>query len=273
MRQENGPDASYTGVQFDDAPDGVAPEAFEEDADGSSNNLEARLWDARIEWPLGQNRYFIPVDALSRLITLDSIKDELLRCNIVVPDGQLQDLPPRILKDACRLFAILVCLGMGQCIYNFLQEGLTDDDLPLIRAEVKGKARATGSFKLRSHRQSGVPIKCMASWTRANTTAFDRDQWWMLAPTFFKKNKVRHWALEDNCVLPFIEDYEQTQATESGFSWVWPVRVHPAHHDLHRSHLHVRLSPLFHHCLAEFLVEAEPLFGAEKTPFGREEGF
>jgi hypothetical protein len=229
-------DRSAIGGQFDDGQAGEPPDLEEI----QSQTLENQLWDAQIEWPKGQNRYFIPADEQLRLIKTESIITELRRCMISLTREQLLKSADQIFDGAPRLFAILVYMSKSDCILSFLDEGLSDDDLPFIRAELKGNGLGTGSFKLRSRRHPTRRIKCMDSWGRNAITSFDRDQWWMLAPIFkYKdgkrsKEKVRHWDLEDNCVLPLVDDQE-LKATDGGFSSVWGVLVHPAHQQLYKS--------------------------------------
>ncbi|KUJ21647.1 kinase-like protein, partial [Mollisia scopiformis] len=206
-----------------------------------SQKLEEQLVDQLIEWPRGGNSYFIPIDQQKRLVTPMSIMEELRR----VEDREnqhskeeLDDTTAKISNTARKMFSILVCLGKGKCIYNFLKEGLTDDHLPFSRFVAQATSNGTGvRTKLCSHRSPGKPIKSMANWSWNETTGFARDQWWMLAPVFKESlndpRKVRHYNLDDNCVMPFIEDHERTDTIASGFSTVWAVRVHPAHQSLH----------------------------------------
>jgi hypothetical protein len=128
-------------------------------------------------------------------------------------------------------------MGKSRCIINFLDEGLGDVDLPFKRSEVQQKGPSSNFFKLRSRHAEVPMIKSMAKWGRSDITTFGRDQWWVLAPIFKegKTNKVRHWELADNCVLPLVEDRKRTEAKESGFSSVWGVLIHPAHQLLYKS--------------------------------------
>ena len=208
--------------------------------DLAETTLEDQLWDARIEWPKAQNRYFIPVDEFRRLITVDSVLHELQRCRNDVSKEELWGIAARVWEFAPRLFAILVCLSKGECIGNFLREELNDGDLPFVRVE--GKETVPGravSFKFRSSRRSDKCIQCMEKWSRANMANFATNQWWMLAPIFKgskpESKKVRHWELEDNCVLPFIEDQERSKEVNlGGQGRVWGIRIHPAHQGLYR---------------------------------------
>jgi hypothetical protein len=238
IRRDFQQDTLELGGQFDDGHDSDVMD-LEDGEDRLQQTLEERLWDARIEWPKGDNRYFIPADVLQSLVTVESIYSELVRCRIKMQRDEILDTSKRIWKAAPRIFAILVCMNKGRCIINFLNEGLEDEDLPFKRSEIKEIGAGANNFKLRSRRHDGKRINSMSNWGRSEITTFGRDQWWMLAPIFKEgktnRAKVRHWDLEDNCVLPFIEDTKRTKVKESGFSSVWGVLIHPAHQLLYKS--------------------------------------
>ncbi|KAF4633525.1 hypothetical protein G7Y89_g4594 [Cudoniella acicularis] len=201
----------------------------------SNQKLEDQLWDARIEWPRGQNRYFIPAGTLTRLLTSETIIFELAKA-LNRSKMDLHELAEKILTKALRLFAILVCIDMTSSILDFLNEDLGDDDLPFMRYDLIRWPGGTSNFTLCSSRIPNRPLKCLSSWGRMSIENFSRDQWWMLAPIFKQSRKVRHYELEDNCVLPYIEDREGSDgAEEGGYSTVWAVRIHPEHQFMYQS--------------------------------------
>jgi hypothetical protein len=64
---------------------------------------------------------------------------------------------------------------------------------------------------------------------------FDRIQWVFQAPHFHKQpDEIPHFDLDDNCVMPFVEDHEENPKFRraGGYSELWPVRIHPAHQNL-----------------------------------------
>ena len=197
---------------------------------GKASELQAKLFAARIEWPEGGYRYFVPISVLRRSITFNSVSRELRRCGERFRDQAVRkDTADKIVSNAQKLFAILVYLGRSQFIYELLEDNVDDKDLPLLRSD------KTPNFKLCSKLQPGEPITCLADWERPKIDEFAREQWSMMAPIFKHTEKVGHWVLDDNDVLPFIEDHEQSnQGPEyGGFGSVWEVKIHPAHHDLH----------------------------------------
>ena len=74
----------------------------------------------------------------------------------------------------------------------------------------------------------------MEKWERTHVENLGIYQWSMLTPCFEKSLDVNHYDLEDNCILPFVKDEERSEKNnEGGFSFVWEIEIHPAHHDLY----------------------------------------
>jgi hypothetical protein len=203
-------------------------------------NLEEKLVSARIEWPHNDNKFFVPADALERLISVTSILEEIRRSGVAFDNEAIeQHTANETFNKAPRLFAILVYLRLSHTIREFLNCEIDDADLPLVRyQEVAGP----GKYKLCSNRKPGEPIKCMEGWDRSHIEDFFIKQWCMQAP-FFKESRkgqdVNHYEIDDNCVLPFIKDEELNEVTsehqEGGFGSVWEIIIHRAHHNLHTS--------------------------------------
>ena len=73
----------------------------------------------------------------------------------------------------------------------------------------------------------------MESWDQWLVGQFGQTQWYTQAPIFEFGDGIKHYELDDNCVLPWIEDHERRdRAAEGGFSSVWRVVIHPAHQRL-----------------------------------------
>ncbi|TVY81364.1 putative L-type lectin-domain containing receptor kinase VI.1 [Lachnellula suecica] len=200
--------------------------------------LQEALIDARHEWPPDQNSYFIPVDSLEDLLSVDTITAELEGYQLdSTTTGSNQHLAQLISINASKLFAILVCLGLGESIRQFLDEDITDKDLPFKRLD---ETETTGTPKKRlcSRLRRNKPIKCMESWGRQRIRNFDREQWYVLAPVFNNCEDVGvpHYDFGKNQVLPFLKDGEQSdQVKEGGYSTVWEIKIHPAHQKLHHN--------------------------------------
>jgi hypothetical protein len=194
----------------------------------SESTLRDKLCNARHEWPEGSFRYFIPVDDFNRIVTPDSILLEVERCAMIFKsDEERLQIVQEISISAPKLFAILVILKRSRFIIEFLDEAIDDTDLPFVRYDNTSKS---GHFKLCSRKTPDQPIKCMMMWDQARVNDFGRDQWCFLAPIFEYHDHINHYELDDNCVLPWVEDEERShRAVEGGYGSVWKIAIHPAH--------------------------------------------
>lgn len=77
-----------------------------------------------------------------------------------------------------------------------------------------------------------MPIRTFQDWSEYDIEEFDRIQWWMLAPVFEDKE---HCDLDDDIMLPFVPFTEAVEKKEGGYSEVYAVRLHPAHHNFWES--------------------------------------
>jgi hypothetical protein len=205
--------------------------SYDLSADDSASTLEEKLSDARFEWPSEGNQYFIPADKLEELVTVNSIEDELKeRHTYFAHDEARRQSAERILKTAPKLFAILALIQKSHFIGSFLDEGLDDSHLPFIRST---KNVTGGNFKLCSGLHPNQPIACIDRWRKARINEFARVQWCVLAPIFKQSEDILHYTLNDNCVLPLLEQSKSCE--EGGFSTVYEIIIHPAHQFLHNS--------------------------------------
>jgi serine/threonine protein kinase len=177
--------------------------------------LEQRLLDSQIPWG---THWFIPADALDRVLTEQAIHEELNKStNLSAWDIYLTS--HRIWKHARKIFAILVSIGKGSLVSSFLTEGITDANLPINIPKGSSQQKAWIT-----------PIKTFGSWSSRELDDFRRVQWYFLSP-IFTNARTQHYELDDNCVMPFIRDKEH-EAKSGGFSDVWEVVIHPAHQKL-----------------------------------------
>jgi hypothetical protein len=80
------------------------------------------------------NCEFVPLDYLERIINNENIKIELgIKNGACTNARKPSDLPDRITKEAKKIFGALVLMDKADKIESLLDEGLTDDHLPLSR--------------------------------------------------------------------------------------------------------------------------------------------
>ncbi|PMD33649.1 kinase-like protein, partial [Hyaloscypha variabilis F] len=94
-------------------------------------------------------------------------------------------------------------------------------------------------------------------WQWRDINDFCHAQWAFLAPVFDELHK--HYELDDNDILPFIEDNEKF-LRQGGYSEVWGVRIHQAHQLLRQSSASGK----------EHMFAIKRLFSADSDEFKRE---
>ncbi|KIL89224.1 serine threonine protein kinase [Fusarium avenaceum] len=233
--------------------------------------LQQKLRNARqiIKNPMyhGHEKYFLPRGELERLINVESVTKELIArgfkeelahttavhvCQETIVPGAKKDK----IQSYQQIFAILVFMGQSCSIAYFMEDSVSDLDLPLV--ERKNPDSPGGNSLYRRH-SSNDPLQCTDQWNEdqwiewspEQKRLFCEYQWLMMAPFFSLKtsNKVSHYNLEDQRLIPFIngkeilsgkstqhdnEDVVDLEEIESGFSKVFMVWIHPQHHDLSR---------------------------------------
>ncbi|KAF2134966.1 kinase-like protein [Dothidotthia symphoricarpi CBS 119687] len=189
---------------------------------------------------------FLPINEIQDLVTQENIRKELQQANV---QGDLSTITADICEpretpggkssSRQRIFAVLCMLQKASEIVSFIRENIFDSDLPFI-------------FDLHSVPRRDVcctsdqgfkPVRLFSSeiWRPMERELFYHYQGQLLAPLFrFSYDagqKVMHFPLKDEVVLPFIEDtltdgdvLGKTLQREGGFSFVRKVKIHPAHY-------------------------------------------
>lgn len=191
---------------------------------------------------------FLPIDALERIVTKDSVREELANVTPVIPPEQLDKLTDQIWEvtqvrsplpsktsskktTRRKIFAILALMKKVSQIVEFVKEDLYDSDLPFKIPENPHK----GLRQLERKGEDGnlYSIQLSAKWEIHELEYFDNFQWQFLAPYFQlsteKVPKILHYNLENRTIMPFIEDHEVKHT--GGYGDVWKVKIHPAHHN------------------------------------------
>lgn len=214
------------------------PSAWADNSPDSTVSLKDSLNGALISAIGGS--LFLPNDALMSIMSHTSVLAELRKQLPVMPDEELQQLAARITardlhggvlsNSLLRTFAILVLSDKADRIVELSQEGLTDMDLPLAKAD------AAHGFELRRKNAPHIELRCFKDWSRADLETLWKLQWCVLAPTFAdiaKQQDPNFLNLDSQTVLPFVESWENKKRDhyKGGNSEVWKVRIHGAHHN------------------------------------------
>ena len=191
--------------------------------------LKEQLYKARIEVPYRPHTFFVPRSVLQDLITVSAVASDIQARFPDVDEIQATLVAERVCAYARQLYAILAYVRKAEDITLLLEEGITDEDLPLFR-----KPNAHSVFAL--YRNDGNTIKTCETWRANHLEKFDRIQWWMIAPVFRLNEDL--YRLDDKTVLPFIplgHSSNELEHKQGGYSEVYPVRIHPAHHEFWHS--------------------------------------
>jgi hypothetical protein len=182
----------------------------------SKLELYEQLHDSRDEDWLNGRRKYIPASAIDDFITKDSIKAELVRKsgNPINLSGCLAEKVMN--RKAKRMFAILLYLKEPRDIKRLLNDGFTDEDLPLVK-HTEG---------LRSSLDPKKIFHLPKNWDRQTVDEFLEKQWMLLAPVFI--NYGEHMVLDPECPLPFSEIDERIY---SHSSVIYKAKIHPSHQE------------------------------------------
>lgn len=170
--------------------------------------------------------------SLSQTLSTQQIKEcadaVCTETEVVLSNGK------KVIKSFRKIFALLVLVEKSSSIHLFLQEDVSDLDLPL------ETLRNGGLIKLRRRNTSGGPsnevLHCFSSWSPVRRKEFEEYQWTMLAPFFSQSeyNNIAHYVLKDQHILPFVftpEGEDENAEYQGGFGRVFMVRIHHEHHN------------------------------------------
>jgi len=155
------------------------------------------------------------------------------------------DLKPRT-KSFKKIFAVLVLINKASTIQKFLDDDVSDIDLPLAKEypDEKRKEDQSKVFQLRK-RDSEQVLSCFDDWKPISVCNFEEYQWSFLSPYFAagEKKNPRHYVLQNEVILPFFQEAKtapgdalscwQQEMLEGGESQVFKVVIHPEHHNLY----------------------------------------
>ena len=146
----------------------------------------------------------------------------------------------QISTGLCKLFATLLLIGRPEAITRFIEEGLRDTDLPLVKGPHRDKANKFSLYRWGD--MGGHRLSCFDDWTHQALVRFEEEQWKTLAPVFHLKDRyhVGHYQFAENMILPFTY---QEHACSGARGQVFKVKIHPEHHDFGRVS-EVRQGPL-----------------------------
>ena len=183
-------------------------------------NLKMKLWNARVECPPGSEVFIIPISSQESLITEAAVKEEIKASDANIPFTQRDKYVHDICSTSRTLFCILACARRTADIFALMDQGITDQDLPLRRnLDVGTEFFLEGS--------SGKEIPLLKDWETKDRIIFRKWQREMTAPVFIRGE---HYNLDSNSVnLPFTK--APVAYSSGGYSEILIREIHPSHHN------------------------------------------
>ncbi|KAF0331159.1 hypothetical protein GQ607_001467 [Colletotrichum asianum] len=185
-------------------------------------------------------RSFLPDDELHRLVTPASALRTLRECAPGHPEEIRSIFAQTIFKKSPALiknFAILVLIGRADAIFKFMDLSISDGDLPL-------EPTVEGGTLVRSQSTNKVFDLALAGLGCDEVVAFEEMQWRVCVPVMDElgaEDKPRQ--LHPKTILPFIWDGPVApMIQQGGYSRVYQVNIHPAHHHFGASENHTRFA-------------------------------
>jgi hypothetical protein len=170
---------------------------------------------------------FLPQDQLDKIMTAENIRRELRSHGITGFTGIMD----RTLESYKRIFAILCLMGKASSIIQFIEEGISDNDLPMDSGTPEASESAKES---KNYRGTSRRTLHSLSWRANEQELFKKYQWQILAPVFVHGKDHR---FEHQAIVPFLkinndvenDSEDSSLPREGGFSVVRRVAIHPAH--------------------------------------------
>ncbi|KAH7385336.1 kinase-like domain-containing protein [Phaeosphaeria sp. MPI-PUGE-AT-0046c] len=218
-------------------------------AENCYDDLQTRIYEAFKQTRRNQGE-FLPKRMLCSLVNTTSVAEEL--SHTFADDLKPEEIASKAeeicsetevtrrgrpkIKSFRKIFALLVIIEATKSILQFLEEDISDLDLPLKLVKWRG---IDGLCRRESASQDeGVPLECLRrpQWSLNKLRNFEYYQWRLLAPFFYqdKSSDVKHYKLNDHHILPFIpldDMADEDTEREGGFGRVILVDIHSDHHN------------------------------------------
>ncbi|KAF2265196.1 hypothetical protein CC78DRAFT_567769 [Lojkania enalia] len=218
----------------------------------SPHELQTELFKALVDTRpdvYGPVQKFLPKAHLDRLVNKDAIYRELEKdLSYAHTSKQIENIAEEVYEETVvlhagkqkvksfrQIFALLAFAEMTHCINMFLEEDLSDLDLPLVECK-----NDEGIIELRRRNSSNNPsdqsLNCFKNWTLMKLFIFETYQWYMRAPYFFQgeDGEIKHFPLGDKTILPFLKTEltdDEDPEYRGGFGKVFFVRIHEEHYN------------------------------------------
>lgn len=223
----------------------------DESAENETLSIEERLLHVLHRIPGHSKKGFFPGETLKALVSENSVKESLDKCFKGILDSQtIEGHAQKICGTTVaghqvsfkKIFVILVLCEKLSAINLFLNETVTDQDLPLRQLPCRGTSPNIFGLARKGDSGTAKPLTCFKNWSPLAIINFEEWQWTTMAPFFHRgeRKNVGHFVLQDQVPLPFISDSRygvQSEGStndrdevEGGFSSVFKADIHPQQH-------------------------------------------
>ncbi|KAK3986450.1 putative negative regulator of the PHO system [Cladorrhinum sp. PSN332] len=214
----------------------------EDDGDDASTLLK-RLFLLRCRSKTEDGAYFFPRGSVEALIkekvVSQMIKEEQHKLKNALKRPITDSMIAQYARTVCqsgyrKMFAILVMLERAWEIALFVEDKLSDGDLPLLAYSVGSSGRLV---EMRRKDSPNQRLACCQNWSPRTHEEFDKEQWGLISP-FFARGKLRRahfYELSKKDILPWTK--EDSKVHQGGYASISRIQIHPNHHNFERNML------------------------------------
>lgn len=212
------------------------PGNLERSSQGPRLSLATRLRNSVLQCPYERSLAFLPNDSLNSIMTRENVEECLSTSENSILRSRCSDIMEFVCgmkaSNALGILAVLLLIEDPQLIVDFMEEGISDDDLPLCLRDNE-QSHLTRYCLDRKIGGAFFPIEKFDQWKSVQRFAFFNHQWWVKPPVF-ERSTGKSWdahpaiRLHKSTILPWVEHEEIIDHQNSN---VVRVRIHDAHHD------------------------------------------
>jgi len=209
--------------------------------DSDDTPLEQLLRRHKIENAHDSKQYFWSLQRLRCILSRSRILSQLRKySNLENAEAYIDHIRPEDdwlagagSQTYLKIFALLVSVGQGGDIGNFINEQVSDQSLPVCLHPDR-----TDEVILCRKDMPTQPLKCFEKWQSWLRELFETKQWQVLIPYFDLDTgkRAQLYSLDDKTILPWCPRDEgslsssQPSRNEGGYASVSCIKIHPSCH-------------------------------------------
>jgi len=200
----------------------------------AEKNAESHKWSF---WSLKLLRHILSRERiLAELKTHDGLNNPETLLNYILPAESRHSgsIPQTYLKT----FTLLILFERVDEIGNFIEEGVSDQSLPVQRHQEASPGKVNLCHKDRPNQ----PLTCFCKWkTHEKEDFLKTHQWRVLVPYFDLDdgNRAGEYLLDDQTILPWCKRTDRSHSSSQpsgwsgGYAFVSRVKIDPHSHGFH----------------------------------------